>query len=264
MKTGEKIARLRKENNYTQEQLAALLGVSRQSVSKYESGVTYPETDKLICLSELFGCTVDYLLKDDVEEPAAYTGTMETQHRTEDKEGSLSEKIFGQWTNFERKSEKIVFGMPLWHIGKNAKGVFAIGLKAQGIVSFGFLSIGLVSFGLCSVGLLAVGLFALGILAAGSFAFGGLALGAIAVGVVACGAVAIGEFSLGALAVGHYIACGDHAYGMFAFGKTKAAGECFEHLGELTTSAKQLVTQAMRREIPGCYQWIVKIIEKLL
>ena len=71
MKTGEKIAKLRKENNYTQEQLAVLLGVSRQSVSKYESGVTYPETDKLIRLSELFGCTVDYLLKDDAEEPEA-------------------------------------------------------------------------------------------------------------------------------------------------------------------------------------------------
>ena len=73
MNTGEKIARLRKENNYTQEQLAALLGVSRQSVSKYESGVTYPETDKLIRLSELFGCTVDYLLKDNAEEPDRYT-----------------------------------------------------------------------------------------------------------------------------------------------------------------------------------------------
>ena len=69
MKTGEKIAKMRKENNYTQEQLAVLLGVSRQSVSKYESGLTYPETDKLIRLSELFGCTVDYLLKDNAEEP---------------------------------------------------------------------------------------------------------------------------------------------------------------------------------------------------
>lgn len=264
MKTGEKIARLRKENNYTQEQLAVLLGVSRQSVSKYESGLTYPETDKLIRLSELFGCTVDYLLKDDVEEPATYTGTTEIQHRMENKEESLSEKIFGHWTNFERKSEKIVFGMPLWYIGKNAKGVFAIGLKAQGIVSFGFLSIGLVSFGLCSIGILAFGLFALGILAAGSFALGGLALGAIAVGVVACGAVAIGEFSLGALSIGHYVAVGDHAHGMFAFGKTKAVGEVFEQLGELTELGKQMAVKTMRQEIPKYYQWIIKIIEKLL
>ena len=68
MTTGEKIAKLRKENNYTQEQLAELLGVSRQSISKYESGIVYPETEKLIRLSELFGCTVDYLLKDYLEQ----------------------------------------------------------------------------------------------------------------------------------------------------------------------------------------------------
>lgn len=261
MNTGEKIAKLRKENNYTQEQLAALLGVSRQSVSKYESGVTYPETDKLIHLSELFGCTVDYLLKDDVEEPAAYMVASSAQENTEN---TFYKKFFGQWTNFECKSEKLVFGMPLWHIGKNAKGVFAIGLKAQGIVSFGFLSVGLVSLGLCSIGLLSFGLFALGILAAGCFALGGLALGAIAVGIIACGAVAIGEFSLGALAIGHYFALGDHAYGMFAFGDMKADGDVFEQLGELTELGKQMATKAMRQEIPKYYQWIVKIIEKLL
>jgi len=260
MNTGEKIARLRKENNYTQEQLAALLGVSRQSVSKYESDVTYPETDKLIRLSELFGCTVDYLLKDNVEEPAAYTGTAGASEPKEEFSGN----IVSQWRNFECKSEKQVFGMPLWHIGKNAKGVFAVGIRAQGIVSVGFFSVGLISFGFCSLGLLAFGLFALGILSSGCFAFGGLAFGAIAVGIIACGAVAIGEFSIGALAIGHYFAMGDHAYGMFAFGDTKAAGDVFEQLGELTESGKQLAVKAMRHEIPKYYQWIVKIIEKLL
>ena len=50
MTLGEKIAKQRKENNYTQEQLADLLGVSRQSVSKWESDLAYPETDKLIRL----------------------------------------------------------------------------------------------------------------------------------------------------------------------------------------------------------------------
>ena len=54
MTFGEKLSKARKENNYTQEQLADILGVSRQSISKWESDVTYPETDKLIRLSELF------------------------------------------------------------------------------------------------------------------------------------------------------------------------------------------------------------------
>ena len=260
MNTGEKIARLRKENNYTQEQLAALLGVSRQSVSKYESGVTYPETDKLIHLSELFGCTVDYLLKDDVEDPAAYTGTAENS----DKKEELFRNIVRQWRNFEYKSEKQVLGMPLWHIGKNAKGVIAVGIKAKGIVSVGFFSLGVVSFGFCSLGLLAFGLFALGLLSAGCFSFGGLAFGVIAVGIIACGAVAIGEFSLGALAIGHYFAMGDHAYAMFAFGDTKVDGKVFEQLGEVTELGKQMATKAMRQEIPKYYQWIVKIIEKIL
>ena len=260
MNTGEKIARLRKENNYTQEQLAALLGVSRQSISKYESGVTYPETDKLIHLSELFGCTVDYLLKDNEEEPDGYAGTAEQS----DKKEAFSINFVNRWQNFECKSEKQVFGMPLWHIGKNAKGVFAIGLKAQGIVAFGILSRGLVSFGFCSLGLLSFGLFALGLLSAGCFSLGGLAFGAIAVGIIACGAVAIGEFSIGALAIGHYFAMGDHAYGMFAFGDTKAAGEVFEQLGEVTELGKRMAVKAMRQELPKCYQWIVKIIEKIL
>ena len=67
MTLGDKLSKLRKENNYTQEQLADVLGVSRQSVSKWEGNITYPETDKLIRISELFDCSLDYLLKDAVE-----------------------------------------------------------------------------------------------------------------------------------------------------------------------------------------------------
>jgi len=73
MTLGEKLAKLRKEHNYTQEEFAALLEVSRQAVSKWESDLAYPETDRLIKLSELFGCSIDYLLKEDA--PAAPTET---------------------------------------------------------------------------------------------------------------------------------------------------------------------------------------------
>lgn len=71
MTLGEKLARLRREKNYTQEQLAELLGVSRQSVSKWESDVSYPETEKLLRLGELYGCSMDYLLKNHEEGTAA-------------------------------------------------------------------------------------------------------------------------------------------------------------------------------------------------
>ena len=65
MTLGEKINKLRKENNLTQEQLADILHVSRQSISKWESDTAYPETDKIIEIGKFFGCSMDYLLNDD-------------------------------------------------------------------------------------------------------------------------------------------------------------------------------------------------------
>ena len=64
MTLGDKLAKLRKERNYTQEELADLLHVSRQAVSKWESDLAYPETDKLLQLGKLYDCSMDYLLKD--------------------------------------------------------------------------------------------------------------------------------------------------------------------------------------------------------
>ena len=69
MTFAEKLAKLRRSQNYTQEQFADLLGVSRQSVSKWENGTAYPETEKLIKIGEMFDCSIDYLLKDSIEEP---------------------------------------------------------------------------------------------------------------------------------------------------------------------------------------------------
>ncbi|MBW9155594.1 helix-turn-helix domain-containing protein [Clostridium tagluense] len=64
MSFSEKLQRLRKEKALSQEQLAELLNVSRQSVSKWESVQTYPEINKLIILSDLFKITIDDLVKD--------------------------------------------------------------------------------------------------------------------------------------------------------------------------------------------------------
>lgn len=68
MTTGEKIAALRKKNNMTQEQLAEVLGVTRQSVSRWEMDVVFPETEKLIRLSKLWDCSIDYLLSEETME----------------------------------------------------------------------------------------------------------------------------------------------------------------------------------------------------
>lgn len=66
MSLGTNLQFLRKRENMTQEQLAEALEVSRQSVSKWESDSTYPETDKLLQLTELFHCTLDDLMKKDI------------------------------------------------------------------------------------------------------------------------------------------------------------------------------------------------------
>lgn len=66
MSFADNLQYLRRKNKITQEQLAEELGVSRQSVSKWETGEAYPETEKLIVLCEKFGVTLDGLLRGDV------------------------------------------------------------------------------------------------------------------------------------------------------------------------------------------------------
>lgn len=65
MKIAEKIMLCRKKQGWSQEELAEKLNVSRQSVSKWESGVSTPELDKIVLLSQLFGITTDELLKEE-------------------------------------------------------------------------------------------------------------------------------------------------------------------------------------------------------
>ena len=61
----EKLYKLRKNSGLSQEQLAEQLNVSRQAISKWEQGTAVPESEKLITISNYFGVTVDYLLKED-------------------------------------------------------------------------------------------------------------------------------------------------------------------------------------------------------
>lgn len=260
MTLGSKLAKLRKENNYTQEQLADILGVSRQAISKWEGDITYPETEKLIRISQLYDCSLDYLLKD----------TMETDHKPSPEDTTfLFKKVL-----HERKSEKTLWGMPLYHIGKNAKGVvavgvnargiIAVGMKAKGILSLGLLSAGLVSLGMLSLGLLSIGLFALGIFSAGSFSMGVFSTGAISLGIVSVGAVAIGDFSVGAMAVGKYFAFGDNARAMIAIGDTKAAGSIYEKIGELTPQDVTAVKELLDTTVPSYLAWAKEIVKTFL
>ena len=59
---------LRKKNGWSQEELAEKIHVSRQSVSKWESSASIPDLSKILLLSQVFGVSTDYLLRDDIEE----------------------------------------------------------------------------------------------------------------------------------------------------------------------------------------------------
>ena len=258
MTLGEKLSRLRKEYNYTQEQLADVLGVSRQSISKWESDIAYPETDKLVKMGKLFECSMDYLLNEDISEKKGLQPT-----EKENFWDKLKLQIH------ERKSEKMIFGMPLYHIGRNAHGFFAIGLKARGVVSFGLMSQGVFSFGLLSLGgvsigllsfgLISAGIFSAGLLAVGSIALGLFAAGAIGVGLISFGALSVGYFSSGALAFGKYVAVGDHAHAMIAIGQTLADGTVYSHIGYLTTADIPKVIEWLDGNVPSWLGWAKEI-----
>ena len=76
----EKLYTLRKKSGLSQEQLAEALNVSRQAISKWEGGSTMPESDKLLALSNYFGVSLDYLLKDGA--PNTAPAEAQEEHRT--------------------------------------------------------------------------------------------------------------------------------------------------------------------------------------
>lgn len=202
MTLGEKLSKLRKQNNDTQEQLADILGVSRQAVSKWESNLTYPETDKLIRISELYNCSLDYLLKD----------AEETNDKKQSNEGIPFFRL--KMNVRERVSDRTVWGMPLWHVSKNARGFFA----------------------------------------AGSICFG----------IISLGAIAVGDFSVGAQAIGKYFALGDHARAMIALGDTKAAGDVFQKIGDLSEQDIAAVRQSLDTIVPSYLSWAKEIVQLFL
>lgn len=269
MSFGEKLAKQRKDKNYTQEQFADLLGVSRQSVSKWESDLAYPETDKLVRICELFDCSSDYLLLD-VE------NVKRQPSQSSDAEQSDAEALKIRVPRIkERRSKRTLWGLPLWHVAKNARGIIAIGVKARGVIAIGVCSCGVISVGALSAGIFSCGtlslglLFSVGVLAAAFFSVGTIsagifAVGAISFGVFSLGAVAIGEVSVGALAVGRYVAIGDNARALIAVGGHKAYGEVFQHVGKLTFEMKEQVKLLIDDAVPSYLKWAAAIVKSML
>lgn len=89
----EKILKLRKQKNWSQEDLAERLDVSRQSVSKWESTASVPDLDKIIRMSQIFDVSTDYLLKDEIEETAGLDAEKFTETFHESPKESPKRKI---------------------------------------------------------------------------------------------------------------------------------------------------------------------------
>ena len=78
MSFAERLRCSRREKGFSQEQLAETLDVSRQSITKWETGAAYPELKKLILLSISLDKDLDWLLYDERNEPAARYGTFDS------------------------------------------------------------------------------------------------------------------------------------------------------------------------------------------
>ena len=198
----EKLQLLRKNKGMSQEMVAEIFDVSRQAVSRWESGQVYPETEKLIAMSDYFGVSLDELVKDGQMLDEQTATVDHTQFNPE-----FQYMPYMHARRYEYKSQKTLWGRPLVHISigwgaKPARGIIAIGNIANGIVSLGLISMGIVSFGLLSFGLISIATFAFALLfAVGAIAVGGFAIGAVAIGFWTLGAVAIGAHARGAVEI---------------------------------------------------------------
>lgn len=247
MTFNEKIMELRKAKGFSQEELGYKLNVTRQTVSKWETGQTTPEMDKLIELSKLFGISIDELVGNkSAETTSPPTGN---SHRA---------------SQYEYKSKRILFGLPLVHINvgfgiRKAKGIIAIGTIAKGIISLGVISLGVISFGTISVGLLAIGAVALGLFAMGGIAAGAIAAGGITIGLLAFGGLALGKYSIGGSAFATNIAMGGYAQGHIAIGDVAKGDFLWEKVTDLTKADYIEIRETILREYPNIRQWILNL-----
>ena len=210
MDFGSELQRLRKQKGMSQEELGEKLGVSRQTISKWENGAAYPDMLNLITIKEYFGVRIDDMVSGESKTSA-----------DEEKKDNNEEK--SSHFHCEYRSRLSVHGLPLLHINYGfgdyrAKGVVAIGNISSGVVSIGLVAKGIISVGVVSLGLLAIGVLSLAAFAVGCVAAGIISIAGIAVGVMTLGGLAFGIVSIGGCAAASHVAVGGVAIGPIAVG----------------------------------------------
>lgn len=188
MEFSEKLTALRKKAGLSQEQLADRLGVTRQSVSKWESGTAVPELVKLISLSDMFGVSLDYLVRDCAEESKTAEETAGDTLRLERKLDALTSDYRGSWGPYYHYTSRVkICGLPLVSVRFGRDRQPSRNTLAVGIIAIGNFSVGVVSLGLISAGALSLGMISFGLMAFGMVSIGGVAIGLSTVGLYAVG-----------------------------------------------------------------------------
>ena len=264
MTRGEKIYSLRVKNGLSQEAFGEKLGVSRQSVSKWETDQSVPELDKIVMISELFTVTTDYLLKESAAEPASgqWKGTTAAGGPGQWNGASTAAGGSGQWNGVSTAAE----GFGQWTKASGAEQASdvwgessdteqdAYECRGRAVVKRGFsyeykskrswrgmplvhVNIG---FGRSAKGVIAIGLAAKGIVAIGLAGLGVITLAPVGIGlllsagIVAIGGIALGDFAIGVVAIGAFcvgifsmgaLAVGQFSFGAIAIGQQVAVGD---------------------------------------
>lgn len=226
----ERLFELRRQTGLSQEELANLLGVTRQAVQKWEAGTSRPDMDNLVSLADYFKVSLDYLVTG--REASGSPPPQEYEPASPPQVPTVIHHYYHEGWHYEYKSERTLFGLPLVHInfGRRdhwARGIIAIGNIATGFVALGGVAVGLLSLGGVSIGLL----LALGVVSFGGIAIGGVALGLLMAwgGVAASfwlavgGCAAGGSYAAGGVAAADKVAVGGVVAGKLAIG-VKADG----------------------------------------
>lgn len=93
MTFGEKLYRLRKERGMSQEALAQELGVSRQTISRWELGEVVPDTGNVLAASRLFGVSTDYLLRDECEQEADTPAVRRAERSLQERQAAVGKGV---------------------------------------------------------------------------------------------------------------------------------------------------------------------------
>lgn len=202
----DNLNKYRKQKGLSQEELAFRLGVSRQSVSKWESGQSTPELERIIEIADLFGISLDELI-----------GHESNDYVTVDREELRS--VVRHLFTYEYKSKFKIGNVPLIHI--NLGRGFRI---AKGIIAIGNIAVGLFSFGALALGVFSLDGLAIGLLTLAGIAIGGISLGGLSIGYFAVGGMAIGIYAIGGMAHG-YVAIGSSANGVHTLVSTNCSLE---------------------------------------